>query len=200
MNFTDKVLKLFFRITEKVRICFFTNCCCCPTKIIKMHTRLSKTFQKALFTVCDCDIKIKWILSILSLVFGNSVIFFITHGPGSELRWNSFLGHKKVHSVIFLDYDLRSSCSLICWEKSFQLIRRHSEDRIRLQSSFKELSAHWTNVRRQNGFDMSVLDLSFEITLGFGSPWCFSGKHFIKDDSDGPDITFKTVNILIKSF
>lgn len=47
---------------------------------------------------------------------------------------------------------------------------------------------------------MSVFNLSFEIALSLCSPWSFSGQHFIKDDSDGPDVALEAVHVLIKGF
>ena len=47
---------------------------------------------------------------------------------------------------------------------------------------------------------MSVFNLSFEVALSLGSPRSFTGKHFIKDYSNGPDVAFETVHVLIEGF
>ncbi len=47
---------------------------------------------------------------------------------------------------------------------------------------------------------MSIFDLPFEVALGFGPPWGFTCEHLIKDDTNGPNIAFEAVHILIKGF
>ena len=47
---------------------------------------------------------------------------------------------------------------------------------------------------------MSVFDLSFEVALGFGPPGGFTSEHLIEDDTNGPNIAFEAVHILIKGF
>ena len=39
-----------------------------------------------------------------------------------------------------------------------------------------------------------------KIFLSFGSPGGLPGEHFVVDDSEGPDITFEAIFVLIESF
>ena len=54
--------------------------------------------------------------------------------------------------------------------------------------------------RRHKFFDGDGAELFGEIFLGFGSPGGLPGEHFVVDDSEGPDIAFEAIFILIESF
>jgi hypothetical protein len=52
---------------------------------------------------------------------------------------------------------------------------------------------------RDQTFDGDCLDLSLEVDLGLGLPGSVPCEHLVVDDSDGPDIAFGAVEIVVKS-
>ncbi len=61
-----------------------------------MHACFSESFQEAFSSIGDSDVEIERMFSVISLVFGDSVIFFVADGPGSELWWASLLSHEEI--------------------------------------------------------------------------------------------------------
>ncbi len=64
-----------------------------------MHACFSKSFQEAFSSISDSDVEVERIFSVINLVFGDSVIFLVADGPGSELRRASFLSHEEIDGV-----------------------------------------------------------------------------------------------------
>ncbi len=122
-----------------------------------MHACFSESFQETFSSVSDGDIKVERMFSVMSLVFGDSVVFFVADGPGPELRRVSFLSHEEIDGVDLVGLSLME-CWLIFGEEFFQLIGRHSENRIGFESAFEELGSEGTDVGREDGFDVGVFD------------------------------------------
>jgi hypothetical protein len=71
-----------------------------------VHACFSESFQEAFSSIGYSDIEIERIFSVISLVFGDSVVFLVADGPGSELRGASFLSHEKIDGFDLVGFSL----------------------------------------------------------------------------------------------
>ena len=64
------------------------------------------------------------------------------------------------------------------------------------QGFLQELFGNWADIEFENKvIYFLILDLSYQLFLVFGFPWCFSHQHLKKDDSKCPNVSFESILI-----
>ena len=69
-----------------------------------------------------------------------------------------------------------------------------------MQSFEQEIRRVSGDIGRNEAFYWYGFDLPFQVSFCFGSPGSVACQHFIENDSDGPDIAFWAVLVVIESF
>lgn len=162
----------------------------CFQKFCLISCFLSNSLQNVDFLVCfwSIDVVVRQELGcvcVASWILRNSSC----SESWSIWSWDHFL---RLNPKI----ELRD-CSV---KESEKLLRWNSILRFKCKRSEKELFRNFGDFRWKQSFNWVGFENSFEVRLSFSSPWCSSRKHLIEDDTNGPDITFEAVNVVIESF